>query len=517
MSEHVERARDERGGPPPAAAHAKLEMSGVVKRFAGALALDGASLSVRAGEAHALVGANGAGKSTLMNVLAGLVRRDEGVILVDGAPADFHGPGEARRHGIAVVHQELNMLLSMTVAENVLIDELPTRGGLVDRAAMAARVRGILDRLGCRFGVDEVVETLSMGDRQMVEVARALAGQPRILIFDEPTSSLSSRERQHLFEVVAALKASGVAVVYITHFLHEIFEVCDRVTVMRNGRTVATSALAEVTLGEVVRQMLGDVAEQARLRPPFRAEGPPLLEVRDLGREGALDRVSFDLRAGEIVGLWGLLGSGRTEILRALVGLDPLDRGALRLRRAEGLTEVSPARLQAEVGFVTEDRRGEGLLLPLPVVSNISFTNLDRLTRRSGLIDRARERSFAQGFVDRLQVKVSSLAQPVRTLSGGNQQKVVFARWLGTGARLFLLDEPTRGLDVNAKTEILKLTAELASAGAAVLLVLSELEELMRICDRYLVVHRGRILGELPGDAGKDRLMHAVSEGSVAA
>jgi ABC-type sugar transport system ATPase subunit len=496
---------------------AKLVMTGICKRFAGVTALDDASLSVVAGEAHALVGANGAGKSTMMNVLGGVIRRDQGEILIDGSPAEFHDPREARRHGIGVVHQELNMLLPMTVAENVLIDELPTRAGLIDRAAMAEKVRVLLKRLGCQFDVDDVVENLSIGDRQMVEVARALSCDPGILIFDEPTSSLSTREKERLFEVITALKRSGVAIVYITHFLHEIMEVCDRVTVMRNGRTVATSVLAETTLGEVVQQMLGDVQQQVRLRPPKKAGGEPLLVARDLTRQGLLDHVSLELHAGEIVGLWGLLGSGRTEILRALVGLDPLDGGSLRFAGSGTLEAITPARLHAHTGFVTEDRRGEGLLLPLPVVSNVSFANLDALTGPAGLIDRKKERSFAQRLVDRLHIKISSLAQPVRTLSGGNQQKVVFARWLGTGAGLFLLDEPTRGLDVNAKSEILRLTTELASAGAGVLIVCSDLEELMRVCDRYLVVHRGRIVGELPGNADKESLMRSVSEGSVAA
>jgi ABC-type sugar transport system ATPase subunit len=495
----------------------KLVMTGIGKRFAGVVALDDAALSVRAGEAHALVGANGAGKSTMMNVLGGLIRRDHGEIRIDDVPVEFHDPRQARLHGIGVVQQELNMLPSMTVAENVLIDELPTRTGLTDLGAMRERVRAILKRLGCAFDADDVVENLSIGDRQMVEVARALSGDPRILIFDEPTSSLSAREKGRLFEVIAALKRSGVAIVYITHFLHEISEVCDRVTVMRNGKTVATSVLAEITLGEVVQQMLGDVQLRERLRPPRKPEGPPLLQVRDLRRQGVLDQVSFDLHAGEILGLWGLLGSGRTEILRALVGLDPLDGGTLRFARSGVLAEITPARLHLQAGFVTEDRRGEGLLLPLPVVSNVSFANLDKLTGRTGLIDGAKERSFAQKLVDRLRIKVSSLAQPVRTLSGGNQQKVVFARWLGTGAAVYLLDEPTRGLDVNAKSEILKLTTELAAAGAGVLMVCSELEDLMRVCDRYLVVHRGRIVGELPGEADKDALLRSVSEGSVAA
>ena len=495
----------------------KLVMTGIGKRFAGVVALEDAALSVRAGEAHALVGANGAGKSTMMNVLGGIILRDQGEIRIDGVAVEFRDPREARRHGIGVVHQELNMLLSMTVAENVLIDELPTRWGLTQLGPMRARVQTILERLGCAFGPDEVVETLSMGDRQMVEVARALAGDPGILIFDEPTSSLSAREKERLFTVIGALKRSGVAIVYITHFLHEITEVCDRVTIMRNGRTVATSVLAETTLGEIVQQMLGDVQQQDRLRPHRSPGGPPLLEVRGLSRKGVLDGVSFDLHAGEILGLWGLLGSGRTEILRALVGLDPVEGGTLRFARDGALAETSPARLHAQTGFVTEDRRGEGLLLPLPVVNNVSFANLANLTGRTGLIDGARERSFAQQLVDRLRIKISSLAQPVRTLSGGNQQKVVFARWLGTGAGLYLLDEPTRGLDVNAKSEILRLTTELAAAGAGVLIVCSELEELMRVCDRYLVVHRGRILGELAGDADKGTLLRAVAEGSVAA
>ena len=495
----------------------KLVMTGIGKRFAGVVALDDASLSVRAGEAHALVGANGAGKSTMMNVLGGVIRKDQGEIRIDGALVEFGDPREARRHGIGVVHQELNMLPSMTVAENVLIDELPTRGGLTDLGAMRERVRAVLKRLGCTFEADEVVESLSIGDRQMVEVARALSGDPGILIFDEPTSSLSAREKERLFEVIAALKRSGVAIVYITHFLHEITDVCDRVTVMRNGKTVATSVLAEITLGEVVQQMLGNVQQQDRLRPPRRPEGAPLLEVRGLTRQGVLDRVSFDLHAGEILGLWGLLGSGRTEILRALVGLDPVDGGTLRYARAGALAEITPARLHAHAGFVTEDRRGEGLLLPAP-------GGQQRLLRQPRQADRAcRPHRRGQGAELRPEARRPAahqdllLAQPVRTLSGGNQQKVVFARWLGTGAGVYLLDEPTRGLDVNAKSEILKLTTELAAAGAGVVIVCSELEELMRVCDRYLVVHRGRIVGELAGDADKDALLRSVSEGSVAA
>jgi ABC-type sugar transport system ATPase subunit len=488
-----------------------LELTDIHKRFGSAVALAGANLTLRAGEAHALMGANGAGKSTLMNILGGILQRSEGQIRLGGTAIEIASPRDARRHGISFVHQELNMLPSMTVAENVLIDELPTNGLFVARKRMRERVAGILERLGCRFSPDVAVETLGMGDRQMVEVARALASDPRILIFDEPTSSLSKREKQRLFEVIGRLKAAGTAIVYITHFLDEIFETCERVTVMRNGQTVASGPLADYRPHDIVTHMLGDVRLEERLRPPRAPVGEPVLEVEGISRAGALDDVSFKLHPGEIVGLWGLLGSGRTEILRGLVGLDGLDAGSIRLRKEGRLAAVSPAELHAEVGFVTEDRRGEGLLLPLPVASNISFANFDKVLGRFGLIDRKRERRFGESFAERLKIKLHAISQPVRTLSGGNQQKVVFARWLGTAPRLFFLDEPTRGLDVGAKGEILKLTAALAEGGASVLLASSELEEMMSLCDRYLIVQRGRIVGELPGTADKETLMQALS------
>jgi ABC-type sugar transport system ATPase subunit len=488
-----------------------LELANIHKRFGSAVALDGAKLTLRAGEAHALMGANGAGKSTLMNILGGILQRSEGEIRVAGAPVEIASPRDARRLGISFVHQELNMLPSMSVAENVLIDELPTKGPFIAAKQMRERVQTILERLGCGFSPDIAVEALGMGDRQMVEVARALASDPQILIFDEPTSSLSKREKLRLFDVIAKLKAAGTAIVYITHFLDEIFETCERVTVMRNGKTVASGPLADYRPHDIVTHMLGDVRLEERLRPPRAPQGDPVLEVDGISREGALEDVSFQLHPGEIVGLWGLLGSGRTEILRGLVGLDGLDAGQIRLRKDGRMGSVSPADLHAEVGFVTEDRRGEGLLLPLPVASNISFANFDKVLGRFGLIDRKRERRFGESFAERLKIKLHSITQPVRTLSGGNQQKVVFARWLGTAPRLFFLDEPTRGLDVGAKGEILKLTAALAESGATVLLASSELEEMMSLCDRYLIVQRGRIVGELPGTADKEMLMQALS------
>jgi ABC-type sugar transport system ATPase subunit len=494
---------------------AALEMIGVSKTFAGVSALEDAHLSIEAGEAHALMGANGAGKSTLMNILGGIVAAEGGEIRIAGRMASIASARDARANGIAFVHQELALLASMSVAENVLIEDLPRRAGLIDRAEMAARTQPLLDRLGCGFGPQDTVEKLGMGDRQMVEIARALASNPSILIFDEPTSSLSGREKARLFAVIRKLKAEGTAIIYVTHFIDEIFEICERVTVMRNGRIVGSGATPDFTPGDIVKLMLGDIHQADRLRVTPSSSGEPVLTVTGLSAGGFLDGVSVVLRVGEIVGLWGLLGSGRTEIMRSIVGLDPIDAGAIALRRNGALVPVSPHEAHQSIGFVTEDRRGEGLLLPLSVARNVSFGNMAAVAGRFGLIDRNRERTLATSLVERLKIKLNSVDQPVRTLSGGNQQKVVFSRWLASSPPIFFLDEPTRGLDIGAKSEILSLTVQLATAGAAVLIASSELEELMRVCDRYLIVQRGRIIGELGPDADRDALLAAVSETSA--
>jgi ABC-type sugar transport system ATPase subunit len=339
---------------------AALEMTGVSKAFGGVSALEDAHLSIQAGEAHALMGANGAGKSTLMNILGGIVAPEEGDIRIAGRVVSIASPRDARANGIAFVHQDLALLASMSVAENVLIEDLPRRAGLIDTAAMAARTRPLLDRLGCGFGPQDTVEKLGMGDRQMVEIARALASDPSILIFDEPTSSLSAREKTRLFHVIRKLKAEGAAIIYVTHFIDEILEICERVTVMRNGRIVGSGATPDFTPGDIVKLMLGDIHQSDRLRVTPSARGEPVLTVDGLSAGGFLDGVTFVLGVGEIVGLWGLLGSGRTEIMRSSVGLDPIDAGAIAMRRNEALAQVSPHEAHQSIGFVTEDRRGEG-------------------------------------------------------------------------------------------------------------------------------------------------------------
>jgi ABC-type sugar transport system ATPase subunit len=487
-----------------------LRLRGISKRFPGVAALSRADLDVSAGEIVALMGANGAGKSTLMNVLGGLIAMDEGEILIDGQAVTLKSPIDSIQHGIAFVHQELNSLPTMSIAENVFIDAFPIRFGRIEFAECVRRTAEILARLGSDLDAGAPVSELSIGDRQLIEIARALRRNPRILIFDEPTSSLSLRERERLFEVIRSLKAGGVAIIYITHFIDEIFAVCDSVSVMRNGATVFAARIGGVTAREIVQHMMGARENEKPLAPNRPQQRQILLEVTGLSRAGALAGVDLSLRGGEIVGIWGLLGSGRTELLRALVGLDPIDEGTLRWREAERLVPISPQQLQRKAGFVTEDRRGEGLLLPLSAADNIVLPNLGAIARL-GFIVRREQKRIATAMIRRLGIKVTRDEQRTATLSGGNQQKVVFARWLATHSRLFLLDEPTRGLDIGAKTEILRLVSELADAGNAVLLVSSELEDLTRVCDRYLAMVRGRIVAELPGSASQSELLAAVA------
>jgi ribose transport system ATP-binding protein len=489
-----------------------LRMAGISKAYAGVDVLRDATLEAHGGEAIALVGANGAGKSTLMNILGGNVAADQGRISIDGTDVAIHSAREATLKGIAFVHQELAMLPTLTVAENIFIDDLPTSGPFISTAETRRRSRELMERLGSNVPPESRIEELSIGDRQLVEIARALRHQPRTIIFDEPTSSLTEPERRRLFQVIRGLKVDGVVIIYITHFLDEIFSICERVTVMRNGETVWSSPVADVNAAKVVHLMLGVSAGEGRIREPIAAENESLLRVTGLSRSGALRNINFEIRAGEIVGLWGLLGSGRTELLRALVGLDPIDSGMILWKGESGLSKIAPRQLHREVGFVTEDRRGEGVHLPLSIRDNIALPNLKSLLNSFLLIDAARERELARTMIQRLKIQASGQDQSVGTLSGGNQQKIVFGRWLAANPRLFLLDEPTRGLDVSAKSEIMNLIVDLANKGCGVLLVSSELEELMRVCDRYLVMNRGSLINELPGSASAGELMAAIAE-----
>jgi rhamnose transport system ATP-binding protein len=483
---------------PPPAPDALLSLRGIVKAFGGVRALEGVSFEVRAGEVHALVGENGAGKSTLVKVATGAHPPDAGEVAVGGRPVARLDPTGARRLGIAAIYQQPALLPDLTVAENVALGY--EQGGplrRVDWPGRRRRTRELLDLVGGRIDVDAVVGRLRMAEQQLVEIARALATDARVLFMDEPTASLSGREAEHLFAVVRALRARGAGIVYVSHRLEEIFALADRVTVLRDGRRVASGPTADLDRAGLIRLMVG--RELAAVFPQREAvAGEPVLEVRGLAcRAGGLGEATFTLHAGEILGLAGLVGSGRTELARTLFGLTRADAGEIRLR-GRPVRITSPGRAVAlGIAYVPEDRRRHAVIAELPVAANLTLAVLGAVSR-FGLLDRARERREAAAMAARLDVRAASLDVPVATLSGGNQQKVALGRWLAARPAVLLLDEPTQGIDVGAKSEIYRLMVELAGQGLAILMISSELPEVLGLSDRVAVMHEGRLAGVLP-------------------
>ena len=494
-----------------------LDAAGVHKRFGGVHALRGVSLEVRAGEVHALVGENGAGKSTLINILAGAERRDAGRIVFAGRDVDFHSPAESQAAGIAVIHQELATLPTLSVAENVLMGRLPSRSGFLDRHAMHAEARALLAQAG--IGIDPRIplSELSLSQQQLVEIARALSTGARLLVMDEPSSSLTEHETRRLLELVRQLRARGVAILYVSHRIAEVFSVADRITVYRDGAYVATVDAAAATPADVIGSMVGR-ALPTSVHNGSPSAGAPVLELRSLTRRGTgaegnrppLHDVSLMVRRGEVVGLAGLVGSGRSEVARAIFGAEPFDSGEILLD-GQRVRFRSPAdAVRAGIAMVPEDRKGLALFVDQPVRSNISAVALPALTR-FGVVRRQRERAIAAEHVGRLQIRTPGLETPVRKLSGGNQQKTVLARWLLTRPKLLILDEPTHGVDVGAKAEIASLIGALARDGVAILLISSELPEVLALSDRVLVMRAGRIVSELDRADADERavMLHA--------
>ncbi len=488
------------------------------KRYGGVHALRGVDLSVHAGEVHALVGENGAGKSTIINVLAGAVRRDAGRVSFDGQDVDFRTPAESQAAGIAVIHQELATMPALSVAENLFIGRLPARGGWLDRSAMRDRARALLAEVGLDVDPRVAVRDLSLSQQQLVEIAKALSAGARLLIMDEPSSSLTEHETQRLLALVRRLRAQRVAIVYVTHRMGEVFDVADRITVYRDGVYVDTVATAATTPAAIVARMVGrELAGAARIETE--PTGDVMLEVRGLtsrqrgiaasGRV-ALHDVSLTVRCGEIVGMAGLVGAGRSEVARAVFGADSFDAGEI-LVDGRAVRFHSPAdAIRAGVAMVPEDRKALALFLDKPVRWNISMAQLPALAR-FGIVPRGAERSLTAEYVQRLRVKTPGIDVPVRTLSGGNQQKTVLARWLATRPRLLILDEPTHGVDVGAKAEIYDLIRGLARDGMAILLISSELREVLELSHRIVVMRAGRVSGILDrADADEHTvMMHA--------
>ena len=481
-----------------------LRVTGLVKRFPGVVALSGVDLEVAEGEIHILVGENGAGKSTLVKCLAGVQPPDGGTMEFAGRP---HTPGSAAdglAAGIQVVHQELALLPHLTVAENLFLRRLPRRAGVVDRGRLRTEAAGLLARVGLDVPPGTRVDRLGIAQQQLVEIAKALSAECRLLVMDEPTATLTGRETGTLFKILRELAARGVAIVYISHHLEEVFEIGDRVTVLRNGRTVATGPMEEMTPSGLVRLMVGrDLAEEFPPRPERDGARGTALKVTGLRVPGAPEPLSFEVRAGEVVGLAGLVGSGRTEAMRALFGADRALGGRVEVGGRRVRIRRPRDAVRGGISFLTEDRKSQGLVLGLPITANVSLARIGSVAR-AGLIRRREERRVAEGLGRRLQLKSAGVGQQVRTLSGGNQQKVVLARWLHAGSDVLIVDEPTRGIDVGAKYEIHELLLGLAAEGRALLVVSSDLPELTGICDRILVFSRGRIAGEVTRGDGAD-------------
>jgi ribose transport system ATP-binding protein len=485
---------------------ARLQMQGIDKSFPGVHALRGASLSVDAGEVHVLLGENGAGKSTLMKILSGQYQADAGTITLDGAPFAPHTPRDAQRGGIAIIHQELSSIAPLTVAENILLGDEPARGGVIDRAAQSRRARALLQLVGAELDPEARAGDLSVAQLQLVEIAKSLRHEARVLIMDEPTAALTDSETSKLFAVIRGLTARGVSVIYISHRMPEIFAIGERVTVMRDGATVTTLPVASTSVPALIAAMVGRSVEE---RVPKRAValGEVSLVVEQLQR-GPIGPVSFTVRAGEIFALAGLMGSGRTEVARAVFGADAVSGGTVRVgpRRLDGTVRDAIA---AGLGFVTEDRKAQGLVPDESAAANISLALLaqGRLSR-AGVIDRRGELALAEDQRQRLRIRLPSVGQATRTLSGGNQQKVIIARWLAAQCRVLILDEPTRGVDVGAKAEIYDLIGELAAQGVALLLISSDLPELLGLADRVAVMRQGKLSGVLGrAEATPERVM----------
>jgi ribose transport system ATP-binding protein len=496
-----------------------LSLTGVTKRFLNVVALEGVSFDVRRGEVHAVCGENGAGKSTLMKVMSGVYVPDEGSIHYAGEPMRFASPQAAQARGIVMIHQELNLVPHLSVAENIYLAREPRRGLFIDRARLRKDAQACLDRLGVGVRPDTPVSRLSVAQQQMVEIAKALSMHAELLIMDEPTSSLTDSETAQLFKVIHELKRAGVGIVYISHRLDEMAEIVDRVTVLRDGRYIVTKPLAETSVDEVVSLMVGRTLDD-KFPPRTRRPAPEtLLEVRGLQRKGVYGPVDFELRRGEILGFAGLIGAGRTEVARGVFGADPVDGGRISLHGRDIRIRTPIDAIRHGIAYLSEDRKAHGLAVKMTVAQNITLANMGAVANGRGFIRFDAETLAARRYIEALGIRTPSPAQVARLLSGGNQQKVVIAKWLFRDSRVIFFDEPTRGIDVGAKYAIYELMDKLASEGIGIVLISSELPEIMGMTDRIAVFHGGSITRVLEtASTNQEEIMHYASvRGSPAA
>jgi ribose transport system ATP-binding protein len=491
---------------------ALVSLQNLSKSFPGVRALDGVSFDLQAGEVHALMGENGAGKSTLMKILAGVYRKDGGEILLNGQPVEIHSPAHAQALAIGIIHQELYLMNHLTVAQNIYLGREPRgRSGIfLDEERLNQNAQALFDRMNLNLQPATSIGDLTVARQQMVEIAKALSFHSRVLIMDEPTAALNNAEIEDLFRIIRQLKSEGVGIVYISHKMDEIARIADRVTVMRDGRTIDTVP-ASTPMPKIIAMMVGRTLEASEKHIPDTTSNEVLLDVRNINRARTIRDVSFTVRRGEIVGFAGLMGAGRTEVARAVFGADPIESGEVHMR-GKRLSLKSPQdAVQAGIGYLSEDRKHFGLATGMDVESNITLPSLSRWLKWRVFLNRSAIQRVSQQMVDKLRIRTPSLTQTAKLLSGGNQQKIVIAKWLVQDCEVLIFDEPTRGIDVGAKSEIYKLLRELAAQGRGVVVISSELPEVLQLSHRILVMCEGRITGEVRGDEATQEMLMALA------
>lgn len=491
-----------------------LYMKGISKTFPGVKALQNVELSLAAGEIHALLGENGAGKSTLMKILSGVYQRDGGEIRIDGEAVEIANPRQAEAHGVTIIHQEMNLVPAMSVMENIFLGREPAnRFGFLDWGAMRSRTDDLMRSLGTAIAADDIVADLSIGEQQMVEIAKALSFQTKILIMDEPTAALTERETEKLFVIIRKLAADGVGIIYISHRMEELFALSDKITILRDGTYIGTVETKQAEFDQLIKMMAGrDITE----RFPKQAApiGEEVLRVENLTRSGELDKVSFSVRAGEIVGVAGLMGAGRTEMARAIFGADKLDSGDIYVAGQKQEIHCPADAIRAGIGLITEDRKQQGLVLGMSVGENITLASLRNYVKSCFVCADAEETAIA-AQIEKLKIRTPGSAQLVQNLSGGNQQKVVIAKWLTTCPKVLIMDEPTRGVDVGAKAEIYHIMNMLVEAGVGIVMISSELPEILGMSDRVLVMSQGRLVGNMDiADATQEKIVACAAGGN---
>jgi ribose transport system ATP-binding protein len=499
----------------PSSAAPLIEIRGLSKSFPGVRALDQASFDLRAGEVHALMGENGAGKSTLMKVLAGVYQKDSGEILLDGKPVEIESPRAAQALGIGIIHQELNLMNHLSAAQNIFVGREPRKGfGLfLDEDALNTQAQRIFERMHLHIDPRVEVGTLTVAKQQMVEIAKALSFESRVLIMDEPTAALNDAEIAELFAIIRQMQSHGVGIVYISHKMDELKRIADRVTVMRDGQYIGTVPAASTPMETIISMMVGRRLDEHDGQLPDTSANEVVLEVQGLSQGKTIKNVSFSLKKGEILGFAGLMGAGRTEVARAVFGADPIDAGEIRVRGKTVAIKAPRDAVANGIGYLSEDRKHFGLATGLDVETNVALASLSRFVWKKMFVDQAALRKTAESFVQRLAIKTPSVFQQVKLLSGGNQQKIVIAKWLLRDCEILFFDEPTRGIDVGAKREIYKLLDSLAGQGRAIVMISSELPEVLRMSHRILVMCEGRITGELSSrEATQEKIMQLATQ-----